>query len=197
MAEDISIQSMALQKRNADSALMPPPPPPKRLKRPPKTLTEEDYTSAITTIIERDFYPNLPEMRNQTRYLDAVEEGNPIRIATAARRLTTPFSKPGPNDGEEEDEEDRKERILRDDVKGMRLDMFQAKYTSEDNESFNAVLDSQNAKTREKYAWRVNGNKKLSKQQFAIEQKKILLLEDGRDITVPGERTDDEDTWSK
>jgi protein DGCR14 len=58
MAEETTIQSMALQKRNADSSLMPPPPP-KRLKRPPKTLPEEDYTSAITTIIERDFYPQL------------------------------------------------------------------------------------------------------------------------------------------
>ena len=175
MAEDISIQSLALQKRNASTALMPPPPPPKRLKRPPKSLSEEDYTSAITTIIERDFYPQLSEMRKQTRYLDAVEEGNPIRIATAARRLErgTPAHGINPADfaaeeDEEEDEEDRKERILREDVKGMRLDMFQAKYTSEDNESFNALLDEQNAKQREKYAWKFNGNKKLTKQQLKI-----------------------------
>src|SRR5437667_6812550 len=73
MAEEMSIQAMALQKRNADKVLMPPPPP-KRIKRPPKTLSEEDYTAAITTIIERDFYPNLPEMRKQTRYLDALQE---------------------------------------------------------------------------------------------------------------------------
>lgn len=194
MAEDISIQSMALQKRNADTALMPPPPPPKRLKRPPKTLSEEDYTSAITTIIERDFYPNLSEMRKQTRYLDAVEEGNPIRIATAARRLTTPRNVTV----EEEDEEDRRERMLQEDVQGMKLDMFQAKYTSEDNESFNALLDEQNRKQREKYAWMYNGNKKISKQEFVIEQKKVLLLEEGRTEVVAGERPEgEEDKWSK
>ena len=195
MAEDISIQSMALQKRNADTALMPPPPPPKRLKRPPKTLSEEDYTSAITTIIERDFYPNLSEMRKQTRYLDAVEEGNPIRIATAARRLTTPRNVAV----EDEDEEDRRERMLQEDVHGMKLDMFQAKYTSEDNESFNALLDEQNRKQREKYAWMFNGNKKISKQQFVIEQKKVLLLEEGRtEVVVAGERPEgEEDKWSK
>src|SRR5579859_2211813 len=129
MADDnISLQSMALQKRASQTALMPPPPPPKRLKRPPKTLSEEDYTSAISTIIERDFYPNLSEMRLQSRYLDAVEEGNPIRIATAARRLTDQI---GRNRGEVEDEteEEKRERVLKKDVKGMRLDMFQAKYT--------------------------------------------------------------------
>ena len=149
-------------------------------------------------------------MRKQTRYLDAVEEGNPIRIATAARRLErgTPAHgggnpddfAPDARDDEEEDEEDRKERILRQDVKGMRLDMFQAKYTSEDNESFNALLDEQNAKQREKYAWKFNGNKKPTKQQFAIEQKKVLLLADGiapEDIRVTGEKTDDPDVWSK
>lgn len=181
---------------------MPPPPPPKRLKRPPKTLSEEDYTSAITTIIERDFYPQLSEMRKQTHYLDAVEEGNPIRIATAARRLTTPIRPTGQGgDEEDEDEDDRKERMLREDVLGMRLDTFQAKYTSEDNESFNSLLDSQNAKNREKYSWKFHGNKKLSKQQFQIEQKKVLLLEKGLDdVVVPGEREEGEgedEKWSK
>ena len=141
-----------------------------------------------------------------------MEEGNPIRIATAARRLErgTPahgggggnrydFAPEGEEDAEE-DEEDRKERILRQDVKGMTLDMFQAKYTSEDNESFNALLDEQNAKQREKFAWKFNGNKKSTKQQFAIEQKKILLLADGtapEDIKVTGERTEEQDVWSK
>lgn len=189
--EEISIQSMALQKRNAETTLMPPPPPPKRLKRPPKSLSEEDYTSAITTIIERDFYPNLPEMRKQSQYLDALEEGNPIRIATAARRLTTPVT------GQtEETEEEKRERILKEDVKGMRLDMFQAKYTSEDNESFNALLDEQNQKQREKYAWMYNGNRKLTKQEHLIEQKRILMIEEGNEGPVTGERTDSEE-WAK
>lgn len=195
MAEELSIQSMALQKRNAATALMPPPPPPKRLKRPPKTLNEEDYTSAITTIIERDFYPQLSEMRKQSRYLDAIEEGNPIRIATAARRLT---ERPGES-VEDETEEERRERILQEDVRGMRLDTFQAKYTSEDNESFNELLDEQNAKNREKYAWMYNGNKKMTKQEFVIEQKKVLLLKEDMDsgVKMVGERSEDGEGWSK
>lgn len=181
---------------------MPPPPPPKRLKRPPKTLSEEDYTSAITTIIERDFYPSLAEIRLQSKYLDAVEEGNPIRIATAARRLTDNIARKNGTQSEEETDEERKERLLKEDVKGMRLDSFQAKYTSEDNESFNSLLDEENEKRREKYAWKYHGNKMLSKQEFLIEQKRILLLEENGTTTavVTGEKDPEErdgDGWSK
>lgn len=39
------------------------------------------------------------------------------------------------------------------DTSGLSLGAFQAKYTSEDNESFNALLDKQNRKRREKHAY--------------------------------------------
>ncbi|KAK9366353.1 nuclear protein DGCR14 [Lipomyces kononenkoae] len=41
----------------------------------------------------------------------------------------------------------------------MSLNAFQAKYTSEDNESFHKILDERNQKNREKYAWLWNANK--------------------------------------
>jgi protein DGCR14 len=41
----------------------------------------------------------------------------------------------------------------------MSLDAFQSKYTSEDNASFNAVLDKQNEKRRNAYAFLWNGNR--------------------------------------
>ncbi|RPB26760.1 hypothetical protein L211DRAFT_804284 [Terfezia boudieri ATCC MYA-4762] len=41
----------------------------------------------------------------------------------------------------------------------LSLDAFQAKYTSEDNASFNDILDQQNEKKRNAYAWMWNGNK--------------------------------------
>ncbi|KLJ09070.1 hypothetical protein EMPG_15506 [Blastomyces silverae] len=49
----------------------------------------------------------------------------------------------------------------------MSLSMFQTKYTSEDNESFYKVLDRQNVKKRQKYAWMWNGNKILAPRQIA------------------------------
>ncbi|KAJ9195391.1 hypothetical protein DTO021D3_8377 [Paecilomyces variotii] len=67
------------------------------------------------------------------------------------------------------------------DVSNMGLGAFQAKYTSEDNESFYQLLDRQNTKRRENYAWMWSGNKIPTARQIAHrkrEEKK--LIEQGR-----------------
>lgn len=56
------------------------------------------------------------------------------------------------------------------DVSNLGLLAFQAKYTSEDNESFNKVLDTQNVKRREKHAWLWSGNRIPSARQIAHHQ---------------------------
>jgi hypothetical protein len=53
----------------------------------------------------------------------------------------------------------------------MSLGTFQSKYTSEDNESFYRLLDKQNQKRAEKYAWLWGGNKLPSNRQ--IKQKEV------------------------
>ncbi|KAB8254033.1 nuclear protein DGCR14 [Aspergillus pseudonomiae] len=55
---------------------------------------------------------------------------------------------------------------------------FQAKYTSEDNESFNKLLDKQNTKRREKYAWIWSGNKIPSARQIAHHQREAKRVEE-------------------
>ncbi|KAF7630061.1 hypothetical protein AFLA_010691 [Aspergillus flavus NRRL3357] len=55
---------------------------------------------------------------------------------------------------------------------------FQAKYTSEDNESFNKLLDKQNTKRREKYAWIWSGNKIPSARQIAHYQREVKQIEE-------------------
>lgn len=67
-----------------------------------------------------------------------------------------------------------KDRI---DVTNLSLNSFQAKYTSEDNESFNSLLDKQNAKRRDKYAWKWSGNKILSSRQIAHRQREAKRIE--------------------
>lgn len=62
------------------------------------------------------------------------------------------------------------------DVSNMGLLAFQAKYTSEDNESFNKVLDKQNVKKREKYAWLWNQNKVPSARRIAHHQREIKRI---------------------
>ncbi|KAL1871226.1 hypothetical protein Plec18167_007160 [Paecilomyces lecythidis] len=67
------------------------------------------------------------------------------------------------------------------DVSGMGLGAFQAKYTSEDNESFYQLLDKQNTKRREKYAWMWSGNKIPTARQIAHRKREEQrLIEQGR-----------------
>ncbi|KAF2826223.1 hypothetical protein CC86DRAFT_446038 [Ophiobolus disseminans] len=54
----------------------------------------------------------------------------------------------------------------------MSLNAFQAKYTSEDQESFNQLLDQQNLKRFEKNTWLREGNMYASRQRIA--QQKVL-----------------------
>ncbi|KAI9371105.1 nuclear protein DGCR14 [Aspergillus egyptiacus] len=63
------------------------------------------------------------------------------------------------------------------DVSKMGLLEFQTKYTSEDNESFNKLLDKQNTKRREKYAWLWSGNKIPTARQIAYHQRETRRLE--------------------
>ena len=61
----------------------------------------------------------------------------------------------------------------------MSLGAFQAKYTSEDNESFNALLDNQNEKRAAKYGFFHHGNKIPSARQIAHRAREQRLLENG------------------
>ncbi|KAI9657072.1 MAG: hypothetical protein M1821_003238 [Bathelium mastoideum] len=187
--------SQAVAKRSSETALMPPPPPPKRIKRPTTVLDEDDYTRALSHIIARDYFPGLLETEAQEEYMDALESkdsgwiqdaGKRMREAMTPRRdgqrgrrgvsmtptgdiagaLETPRGWAGDTPvsiaGTEAPGEDKPEVDL-----NLSLTAFQAKYTSEDNESFNTSLDKQNAKRTEKYAWLFNGNQIPTARQLA------------------------------
>ncbi|KAF3479796.1 uncharacterized protein GIQ15_06772 [Arthroderma uncinatum] len=62
-------------------------------------------------------------------------------------------------------------------IRNMGLGAFQQKYTSEDNESFNKVLDKQNTKRREKYAWLWSGNKIPSARELVHKKREAKRLE--------------------
>ncbi|KAL1613283.1 hypothetical protein SLS54_010772 [Diplodia seriata] len=64
----------------------------------------------------------------------------------------------------------------RDEMRGMSLNAFQAKYTSEDNESFNALLDRQNTKRAAKHAFLWQGNKIATGRQLAYREREAKLL---------------------
>jgi hypothetical protein len=187
--ESQGASSTTLVRKRTDSELMPPPPPPKRIKRPRKVLDEDTYTGALSQIIARDFFPGLLESETQQEYLDALDSKDQAWISSASQRLQqvmtpgrprpsrvsslqpggrTPVGYAGdtPASNFPTATEDKAEVNI-----NMSLGGFQSKYTSEDNESFYKLLDKQNQKQAEKYAWLWGGNKLPSKMH--LKQKEI------------------------
>ena len=200
--------SQALTKRSSDTQLMPPPPPPKRQKRPAKVLDETVYSDALSHIIARDFFPGLLETEAQQDYLSALDSKNNEWIRESGRRLTAVMT-PGPDSRRRKGTSftPRRSTEIGDTPKGwtgstpgatprtitnddfapekpevdvnMSLGAFQAKYTSEDNESFNALLDKANEKRAAKYAFFHNENKLPTPRQIAQKAREQKLLESG------------------
>ncbi|KAH8652346.1 nuclear protein DGCR14 [Xylariales sp. PMI_506] len=229
--ESQGASSSALVRKRNEMELMPPPPAPKRIKRPKEVLDEDTYTDALSQIIARDFFPGLLESETQQEYLDAVESKDPEWISSASRRLRqvmtpgrrqrsrgratslapnmqTPRSFVGDTPVSESGQSTTASTVAeRTDVDtNLSLVAFQAKYTSEDNESFYKLLDRQNSKRAEKYAWLWAGNKLPSKMQLKQKQieaklvEKRSLVDDGfkRDrlaIKDREERPSQPDTW--
>ncbi|KAI1438348.1 nuclear protein DGCR14 [Xylaria sp. CBS 124048] len=214
MEPDAKNSNALIRKRN-DLELMPPPPAPKRIKRPKKVIDEDSYTEALSQIIARDFFPGLLESETQQEYLDALESKDPEWISSASRRLQhvmtpgrkrarrgtslscapgsqTPRSYVGDTPVSTAAEssigahDDNKPEI----DTNMSLSAFQSKYTSEDNESFYKLLDRQNSKRMEKYAWLWTGNKMPSKMQLAQKQVETKLLGAGKSLEDDGFKKD-------
>ncbi|MCJ1339399.1 hypothetical protein MMC09_004688 [Bachmanniomyces sp. S44760] len=89
----------------------------------------------------------------------------------------------------------------------MSLSSFQSKYTSEDNESFYKLLDKQNLKKAERYAWMWAGNKIPAARQIAYRERRNRLLaaksaqeseDSGKQLQIieePDQRPAMPDTW--
>ncbi|KAG0226478.1 DiGeorge syndrome critical region protein 14 [Actinomortierella wolfii] len=205
-------------------------------------LEEDDYTAALSKIIERDFFPDLAKLKRQHAYLEAVEMGDLDRIRATAleltgkdtpatqRRLQTPAHTPryaaagvpdqewtparvdvgkatpswkdlkagrdtddladrdprrpgGPNDetpmldtpyGATSSRTKRRRTNPDDDgdAKGnqidtsLSLDQFQARYTSEDNASFNQIIENANRERQAKYQWMYDRETKSMRVQY-------------------------------
>ncbi|KAI1138932.1 nuclear protein DGCR14 [Hypoxylon sp. FL0543] len=210
MDRDSSASTALVRKRN-DMELMPPPPPPKRIKRPKKILDEDSYTDALSQIIARDFFPGLLESETQQEYLDAIESNDAAWISSASRRLQqvmtpgrrrtrrgtslapgaeTPRGFVGDTPVSVSSEATTSATKEKDEIDtNMSLGAFQSKYTSEDNESFYKLLDKQNSKKAEKYAWLWSGNKLPSKMQLKQKQIEAKLMET-RSLTDDGFKRD-------
>ena len=191
-----------VRKRSAaEMALMPPPPQVKKIKRPKEVLDEDSYTEALSQIIARDFFPGLLETETKQEYLDALDSKDSAWISSAGRRLEQVMT-PGrgrqntPLTGRQFTDGGRTPTTYVGDTPAseapapsqakpgldtsMSLSKFQAKYTSEDNESFYKLVDKQNQKKADKYAWLWRGNKLPSKQMIKQKEVEDKLAQAGR-----------------
>jgi len=155
----------------------------------PKTqssvLDEDTYVAAIEKIIERDFFPDIPKLRDRLDWLKAVRSRDPVQIRDAQLKIlerrqgkapqgnkvgtpgstffrnTTPFEL-DKTPGIEIDGNLGNFGVgeVNDDggIDGsLSLDEFFRRYTSEDNESFSKIMEKVNRKRKERCEYLTGG----------------------------------------
>lgn len=166
--------TVAKRKADTERSLMLPPPiPPKKIRRPAIVLDEDVYDEALSHIIARDYFPGLLQPDSErnapdtgkvfdtewTRDAEMFRRGmmtpdrlgqgsdtptsvattvTPGRMLRSQRGANTPARTPMTGTGGVSSSTQVVDTTLS-------LSEFQARYTSEDNASFNNLLDKQNA----------------------------------------------------
>ncbi|KAM4649263.1 splicing factor ESS-2 homolog isoform 1-T1 [Amazona ochrocephala] len=148
-------------------------------RRPKTVLDEETYIERLEKIVQRDFFPDVAVLRAQKEYLEAEENGDlekmrqiaikfgsslgkssgdtPVPYVTPAT-FETPEVHPGGLPLEDKSKAGVKAAeeggAEKDDKEALpSLDSFLAKHTSEDNASFEQIMEVAKEKEKVKHAW--------------------------------------------
>jgi protein DGCR14 len=119
-------------------------------------LPEEDYVAALGRIIQRDFYPDLPRLRDQLEWLSSV---NPKDAALARSIILSEQHSWGeelgdaPSAAADDAAADDDEAV----ETSSSLSKFLAGHTSEDNESFQHLLHRMQEAHRRSHWWAYDG----------------------------------------
>jgi protein DGCR14 len=172
-------------------------------RRSVKVLDEDEYVAKVEQIVERDFFPELERLKARSDYIDAADRNDTTemrrlqerfstgRIPTDAlgSRLPSPatFDTPVKKSSSSEDHHPKivVENVAPseagseagDIVKGVSLDTFLAKHTSEDNESFYDLMQETDADFRRTHAWMFKEEEQLSIENKA-QQLALPAIED-------------------
>ncbi|KZC12538.1 PREDICTED: protein DGCR14 homolog [Dufourea novaeangliae] len=186
----------------------------KRYKRVQPTILDEDtYITRMGEIIQRDFFPHLDKLQAQNEYLDALEQNDAKRMRelyekySSGRPITerpvSPATFETPmNKTESEDEqfksskvsedtsvsEDTKEKDKEEPKTG--LDAYLSMHTSEDNASFEEMMDEAEKRLQQKFAWLYEAEEKS--ELLALRNKTTDVLAIENDDKKPNQL----DSWS-
>lgn len=108
-----------------------------RSKQKTRVLDEDEFVKSLSAIIQRDFFPDLPKLRSHVAFMDALEAGDESRM----KEIAVEYLRSQESEAESST------------IKAPSVDAFLAKYTSEDNASFEEIIEKQNEKQREKFRW--------------------------------------------
>ncbi|KAM4827742.1 splicing factor ESS-2 homolog [Thomomys bottae] len=157
-----------------------------------RVLDEEEYIEGLQMVIQRDFFPDVEKLQAQKEYLEAEENGDlermrqiAIKFGSALGKMSrepplpyvtpatfeTPevHSAPGVvgnrprtqgrnlEDGEAIEEEEKEPLPS--------LDVFLSRYTSEDNASFQEIMEVAKEKNRARHAWLYQAEEEFEKRQ--------------------------------
>ncbi|XP_023664202.1 splicing factor ESS-2 homolog isoform X1 [Paramormyrops kingsleyae] len=165
----------------------------KKLKR--KILDEDTYIESLEKIIQRDFFPDVTKLQAQKDYLEAEENGDhekmreiAIKYGSSLTKSTprtsvpyatpatfeTPEGQPGSpslslnklRQGTKATEEGSKEEEEGKELPS--LDRFLAKATSEDNASFEQIMELAKDKEKLKHAWMYEAELESAKRHEEI-----------------------------
>ncbi|XP_015113525.1 splicing factor ESS-2 homolog [Diachasma alloeum] len=160
-----------------------------------KILDEDAYVERMGKIIERDFFPDLEKLKAQNDYLEALEQNDVKKMRElyekyssgrpATERVSSPATFETPLREEPGDVSDRESVITKSGSAletGIRdkigLDGFLSTHTSEDNASFEEMMEEAEKRQRIKYSWLYDVEEKS--KILAIEANKVVTIENGK-----------------